>query len=256
MAVAPQEQKALSHSLSRSAFNILCISSGRETNLPQYPSAVNTLTTTLSNSAAPFPPPHLSQYILSFPEDVRSTPQVFLNHIKHLTAADSKTPPLKALQGYLWRAGYESGALRSPLFADVPAALESWQRRGKTLAIFSSGSVAAQKLFFTYTGVEGESEQSKAEGAVDLKPLFAGRHFDTINAGPKGERESYVKIAGELGVGVAEVLFLSDNVAEIRAANAAGMEALVVDRPGNVPLSEADRQELIVVESLTEVDLD
>jgi methionine salvage enolase-phosphatase E1 len=45
------------------------------------------------------------------------------------------------------------------------------------------------------------------------------------------------------------------SVVEVRAANAAGMRALVVDRPGNVPLSEADRRELIVVENLSEVKL-
>jgi enolase-phosphatase E1 len=187
---------------------------GRGANIPttQYPSAVDTLTTTLNNAAAPILP-HLSQYILSFPENVRSPPEVFLNHIKHLTATDSKDPLLKALQGYLWRVGYQSGALRSPLFADVPAALEAWHRRGKTLAIFSSGSVAAQKLFFTYTVVKDESAEQADASAVDLKPLFAGRYFDTTNAGPKSDRESYVKIAEKLGVGVTEVLFLSDNVA-------------------------------------------
>ena len=42
---------------------------------------------------------------------------------------------------------------------------------------------------------------------------------------------------------------------EIRAAIAAGMEAVVVDRPGNAALTEKDREELIIVESLSEVEL-
>ena len=73
--------------------------------------------------------------------------------------------------------------------------------------IFSSGSVAAQKLFVAHTGVEGE----KGRESVDLSELFQG-HFDTVNAGPKGEPGSYDVIAQSLGVQTRTVLFLSDNV--------------------------------------------
>ena len=47
--------------------------------------------------------------------------------------------------------------------------------------------------------------------SVDLTHLFSG-FFDTVNAGPKTEKESYIKIAAELGRKAEEVLFLSDNV--------------------------------------------
>jgi enolase-phosphatase E1 len=73
------------------------------------------------------------------------------------------------------------------------------------LAIFSSGSVAAQKLFLGHVAVDG------GEKSEDVNGLFEG-NFDTVNAGPKGEKVSYEKIAGELGVKTEEVLFLSDNV--------------------------------------------
>jgi enolase-phosphatase E1 len=72
-----------------------------------------------------------------------------------------------------------------------------------TLAIFSSGSVEAQKMFSKYVG--------NASGTEDLNPLFAA-NFDTINAGPKMVKESYEKIAKEMGKTVGEVLFLSDNI--------------------------------------------
>jgi enolase-phosphatase E1 len=74
-----------------------------------------------------------------------------------------------------------------------------------TLAIFSSGSVEAQKMFSRYVGVDGGSK------TVDLNPLFEA-NFDTINAGPKMVKESYQKIASEMGKSVGEMLFLSDNV--------------------------------------------
>ena len=46
----------------------------------------------------------------------------------------------------------------------------------------------------------------------DLNPIFLGKNFDTINAGPKQIPTSYVKIAQELGKPISDVLFLSDNV--------------------------------------------
>lgn len=53
----------------------------------------------------------------------------------------------------------------------------------------------------------------------------------------------------------AHILFLSDNVKEVDAAVAAGMQSIMVDRPGNAPLSDADTNRLQVVNSLEQVDL-
>lgn len=81
------------------------------------------------------------------------------------------------------------------------------------MAIFSSGSVEAQKLFSTYVGISevvGKSGTERQE-TEDLNPLFEG-NYDTVNAGPKMEKESYELIAKEMGLKVGEILFLSDNV--------------------------------------------
>ena len=83
--------------------------------------------------------------------------------------------------------------------------LEQWKTtQGKTLAIFSSGSVAAQLKFFSYVR-DGPNETR------DIKPLFSA-HYDTVNAGPKLEKESYEKICSELAKDVSKVTFLTDNV--------------------------------------------
>lgn len=71
----------------------------------------------------------------------------------------------------------------------------------------------------------------------------------------KMEKHSYERIAKEMGRKAERVLFLSDNVAEVRAAREAGMRALLVDRPGNAPVSEVDRRELDSVQSLREVEV-
>jgi len=144
--------------------------------------------------------------------------------------------------------------LKAPLYSDVVPRLKTWKEQGRRLAIFSSGSVEAQHLFLGHTGtVGGEKEVGKV--SVNVRGLFMG-NFDTVNAGPKMDAKSYEIIAEELNEKLNHVLFLSDNVKEVRAAQIAGMESLVVDRPGNAKLSEEDKNELTVITSLDEIDLD
>jgi len=49
------------------------------------------------------------------------------------------------------------------------------------------------------------------------------------------------------------ILFLSDNTKEVDAAINAGMSSLVVDRPGNAALSDADKQRFTVIPSFDQV---
>lgn len=130
---------------------------------------------------------------------------------------DRKSTALKALQGMIWRAGYEGGDYRAHVYAEVAARLGAWHASGLSLYVYSSGSVAAQKLFF------GCSE------AGDLTPLFSG-YFDTVT-GPKRERASYGKIAASIGLAPEAILFLSDVVEELDAARSAGMQTAWLVRP-------------------------
>jgi enolase-phosphatase E1 len=132
--------------------------------------------------------------------------------------ADAKEPVLKDIQGRIWAQGYADGVLRGHVYPDAVAGLRRWQAAGLALYVFSSGSVAAQKLIFGHSV------------AGDLTPLFSG-YFDTIT-GPKREAASYGKIADAMAVSVDEILFLSDTPAEIAAARAAGMQALLIARDG------------------------
>jgi enolase-phosphatase E1 len=132
---------------------------------------------------------------------------------------DAKITPLKALQGWIWDEGFAAGALRSHFFPDVIPALRQWAAEGRTLWVFSSGSVAAQQAWFGHSP------------AGDLRPLLAG-YFDTANAGPKREPRSYARIAAAIGRPPAEIVFLSDVAAELDAARAAGWQTVGVRRPG------------------------
>lgn len=140
---------------------------------------------------------------------------------------DRKEEPLKSLQGLIWRAGYESGALVSHIYPDVPPALRRWRNAGLRLAIFSSGSVPAQKLLFAHT----------REG--DLTP-YLGAYFD-LSTGPKNEAASYAGIAEALELAPAEIRFYSDAPKEVGAAASAGMVAVLVERDGPVDASGAWR---------------
>lgn len=131
---------------------------------------------------------------------------------------DKKITPLKTLQGMIWEGGFTSGAFKGHVYADAVEALRRWHANGLALYIFSSGSIAAQKLIFRH------SETG------DLTPLLSG-YFDTTT-GPKRAPESYVAIAGAIGLPVADILFLSDVAGETEAAKAAGMPALLIDRGG------------------------
>ena len=138
--------------------------------------------------------------------------------------ADQKVTPLKTLQGLIWQRGYAQGDLVAEFFPDVVPALRRWHAEGAKLAVFSSGSVAGQVAFFAHT----------ADG--DLTSLFE-YHFDTVNAGPKREAGSYLKIASVLGSG--GITFYSDVPAELDAAAEAGWRTVGVARPGE-PYGDAD----------------
>ncbi|HUH54907.1 MAG TPA: acireductone synthase [Rhodanobacter sp.] len=130
---------------------------------------------------------------------------------------DRKSTALKALQGMIWKAGYEAGDYVAHMYPEVAARLRQWRADGLRLYVYSSGSVPAQQLFF------GHSE------AGDLTPLFAG-YFDT-ETGPKREAESYRRIAAAIGEQPQHTLFLSDIVEELDAAREAGFQTGWLVRP-------------------------
>ena len=111
----------------------------------QFPYALNALPKVL---AAKWDDQEFQQYRNAFPEEHRKSPADLQAHVEDLTKRDVKIAYLKNLQGYLWEEGYESGAYSTNLFTDVVPQLRQWKSEGLSLAIYSSGSVFAQKLLF------------------------------------------------------------------------------------------------------------
>jgi enolase-phosphatase E1 len=144
-------------------------------------------------------------------------------YARWLMDADRKLTALKALQGRIWEGGFASGELVGQVYPDVPAALRRWTSGGRKVAIFSSGSVLAQKLLFAHSD------------RGDLTPMLSG-YFDTTT-GAKADAASYRKIAQALGESPDSGLFVSDVVAELDAARSAGFATAlsIRDPPGPPP---------------------
>ena len=141
---------------------------------------------------------------------------------------DKKATPLKSLQGLIWEAGYQKGDFKGHVYPDAAACLKAWKAKGLDLYVYSSGSVYAQKLLFAHTGYG------------DLTPHFSG-YFDT-HIGGKKDRESYHKIAKQLGIPAGQLLFLSDIKEELDAAQAAGFQTLWLVRDGTPDPKAEHRQ--------------
>lgn len=154
------------------------------------------------------------------------TPWV-VDYARWLMKQDRKSPGLKLLQGQIWEGGYADGSLRGDVYPDVPPALARWRADGLDIAIYSSGSVLAQRLLFSTTGYG------------DLT-IFISQYFDT-GVGPKRERTSYEHIAAAMALPPGGLLFVSDVIAELEAARSAGMQAVHCIRDGDSVTTDSVR---------------
>ncbi|NPA32813.1 MAG: acireductone synthase [Aquificae bacterium] len=170
--------------------------------------------------------------IAGHPLDPESASELFSRWIDE----DKKYTPLKELQGHIWQEGYEKGELKAPVYEDAYKKLLEWKERGIPLYVYSSGSVKAQKLFFSHTQFG------------DITHLFSG-FFDT-RIGSKKDKRSYEEIAKKLGLKPEEILFISDNPDELRSAKEAGMKVIQSVREGVSPAEGFDK-----IKSFEEIEL-
>jgi enolase-phosphatase E1 len=159
-----------------------------------------------------------------------------VEYCRWLMARDSKSTPLKSLQGKIWQEGYALGELHGQVYADVPPAFNRWRQQKREICIYSSGSVLAQQLLFRSTSYG------------DLTTRISA-FFDT-RIGAKTETESYRKIAEALTHSPRDLLFISDAMKEVRAACDAGMQAIICDRNVQAPQPEEAKT---VIHSFDEV---
>lgn len=165
---------------------------------------------------------------------ILETIDAVINQLKEWSAEDKKITPLKTLQGVLWDEAYKSGQIKGHVYPEVQEAIKSWVLQGIQVGIFSSGSIAAQRLIFGYSE------------AGDLTPLLSN-YFDT-NTGGKRDSSTYETIAHKLNIEANQIVFLSDVVEELEAADKVGYQTIQLVRPG----TEANWK--IVASDFNEVD--
>ncbi|XP_017044326.1 enolase-phosphatase E1 [Drosophila ficusphila] len=153
--------------------------------------------------------------------------------VRYLIDKDLKVTPMKTLQGLIWAQGYASGELKGHVYEDVPAAFQTWSAAGLRICVYSSGSVAAQKLIFGHS-IAGNLQ------------THLSAHFDT-HVGHKQEQKSYENIANELGEEPQQILFLTDIPGEAAAARSAGLQAIILQRPGNAALTDDQKSSYEVI---------
>jgi enolase-phosphatase E1 len=134
---------------------------------------------------------------------------------------DRKHPALKEIQGMMWHDGYKAEAFRGEVYQDVAPSLNQWKSNNILLGVYSSGSVQAQKDLFTFSS------------AGNLAGLF--RYFFDTKIGAKQDVKSYEAIVKTLTLAPSDILFLSDVIAELDAAKAAGMHTIQLVREGTTP---------------------
>ncbi len=160
-----------------------------------------------------------------------------MEYLLWLMDRDRKSTALKSLQGRIWKSGYEAGELAGTVFPDVAEAFARWSETAK-VAIYSSGSVEAQRLIFRYSS------------ARDLTPYISA-YFDT-RTGAKTSVESYRAIALAMGVATSEILFVSDLLRELDPARDAGCVTRLSVREGNAPVADGHGHRAIA--SFSEID--
>ncbi|KAL5273741.1 ENOPH1 family protein [Megaselia abdita] len=177
--------------------------------------------------------------VTNLPDDIDE--KLISQFVVYLINKDLKVKPLKTLQGFMWKEGYKNGALKGHVFPDVPKAFQDTSAAGVKLYIYSSGSVAAQKLLFGST-THGDLLQ------------YLNGHFD-LDVGFKQDEGSYVNILRNLGINGKDAVFFTDIVNEAEAATKAGIRAIILSRPGNASLTDDDKEKYSVISSFDEIKL-
>ena len=129
---------------------------------------------------------------------------------------DVKHTSLNKLQGMLWKKGYESGAFKGHIYADVPGAFAKWKEKDIIIGTYSLGQITTQKLLFKHS----------SEGDLTT---YLSAYFD-LGVGPKKDIFSYFHVADKLNLAPAEILYISDNEEELEAARKSGMQVVLAVR--------------------------
>lgn len=153
---------------------------------------------------------------LSKKYNITPSKDMVINVLSDWIDKDLKEGILKNIQGHIWEEGFLKGELKGHIYDDAYEKLKEWKEKGIYLYVYSSGSVKAQKLFFSHTNYG------------DITYLFDG-FFDT-NVGSKKDPNSYANILKIIKASPKDTLFLSDVEQELDSALKVGINTILVLR--------------------------
>lgn len=179
------------------------------------PVAPTTVAQTLSDAYAKSESAHFADENAN--EAVR---QLFCHHFKEQLKNGSKEAYMKAVEAAIWAEVYAKGQHQTQVFPDVNEffryAGDRAMSNSTRIAIYSTGSVAAQHLLMQHTPYG------------DLNP-FISAYFDPTTVGTKLAPKTYLRIRNLLlkqfeimSSDSLQIVFLTDNTSEASAADSSG----------------------------------
>lgn len=139
---------------------------------------------------------------------------------------------------HLWVYGYERKELKSDIFEDVADGFKEWKQKRIKIYSISSGREEAQMMMYARTTVG------------PLHHLIDG-YFD----GNKQERSTYREIAKQIKESCDDILFLTDDYREARAAAKSEAAVVMVSRPGNLPIPPeiTNQEEFSIIKAFDDI---
>lgn len=167
----------------------------------------------------------LVDYCISDVKDIALEPDASLERVTEILCQwideDRKATPLKTLQGLIWKQGYAKSDFKGHIYPDFIDNIDRILAANIRIYSFSSGSVDAQKLLFSHTD------------AGNLTDKFSG-HFDT-RTGNKLDKQAYSNICNTISLKPKQLVFISDNIDELKAADSAGLNTVWLNRGESKP---------------------
>lgn len=138
-----------------------------------------------------------------------------LNFINFVTDNGINATSVTQLRFRVWFEGYQQSKLKTPIYSDVPNKLKQWFAEGIKFYVYSNTWIAAQKALLRNTN------------HGDLTNLISG-HYDNESFGSLLEPSSWKKLCADIKENPNDVLFLTKNSMEGRAACEAGLSIVLV----------------------------
>lgn len=140
--------------------------------------------------------------------------QSVIDYVTQCTDAKKESRGMARFRYLLWFDGYDKGKITTPIYSDVGIQVRKWKDMDIKIYVLSNTWVEGTKKFLSKTSMG------------DLNLMIDG-HYDTTE-GSLTAAETYTKLIGKIGQPAGEVLFLTKDPPQAKAAKDAGLNIVLV----------------------------